>query len=272
MAGDAEPRFVVWDEAAPLYGEGWSPFGSFSEQLVELAAIRPGERVVDLGTGNGIGLIPAATAAAPSVVLGVDFSTEMLAGAQRRASAARASNIELARMDVATLSLPDGRFDVAVASSVLQFVGFSADVVREWCRVLRVGGRLLCSIPSYGSDVTQTVLLEVMRDHASALPVQLAERVRNRGSFQPPDLAALCLASGFKSADASRMRLSTTVPDTDAWWQVQWSHGIRGFLRAFDPTTLAAVKSAASERVGDLAEPDGSIPINAVMDYCHATK
>jgi hypothetical protein len=51
---------IVWDEVARLYGVGVSPFRVLSEELVGRAVLRQGDRIVDIGVGNGWGLIPAA--------------------------------------------------------------------------------------------------------------------------------------------------------------------------------------------------------------------
>jgi ubiquinone/menaquinone biosynthesis C-methylase UbiE len=269
-----DDRGLVWDEVAGLYGEGVSPFGFFSVELVEAARLCAGDRVLDLGTGNGLGLIPAARAVAPAVVVGIDLSQEMLDAAARRAASAGVANIELRCMDAARLEFPDESFDVALASSVFQFVGYSPDALREWRRVLRPGGRLVFSIPDAGTDPSMRMLMELISQHASKLPDVLAARLRSAQDSrrQPPDLSVLCRDSGFREVTPSRLELTTTVPDIDAWWDMQWSHGVRTFLRAFDPSTLEEIKREATVRLEALQSEAGTIPIVLTMAACHAVK
>jgi ubiquinone/menaquinone biosynthesis C-methylase UbiE len=275
MSGVAvgDDRALVWDEIAGLYGEGFSPFGFFSVELVESARLCAGEQVLDLGTGNGLGLIPAARAVAPAVVVGIDFSQDMLDAAERRAVSAGVANIELRRMDATHLEFPDESFDVALASSVFQFVGYSPDALGEWRRVLRPGGRLVFSIPDTGTDPSMRVLMELISQHASKLPHALAARLRSaRDSRRQPDLAALCSESGFREVTPSRLELTTTLPDVDAWWEMQWSHGVRTFLRAFDASTLEDIKDEATVRLEALRSEAETIPVVLTMAVCHAVK
>jgi len=80
----------------------------------------------------------------------------------------------------------------------------------------------------------------------------------------------LCRASGFCAVTLSRLELTTTVPDMDAWWDMQWSLGVRTFLRAFDPSTLEEIKREV--RLEALRREDGTIPIVLTMSACHAVK
>ena len=135
---------IVWDEVARLYGVGVSPFRVLSEELVKRASLRRGERIVDIGVGNGWGLIPAAHTVAPAIAVGMDFSTPMLAAARERSHAAGLRNVRLVQGDARHPGLGDQSFDVALASSVFQFVGYAPDVLAQWRHLLRPGGRL-CS-------------------------------------------------------------------------------------------------------------------------------
>ncbi len=99
---------------------------------------RPG-RVLEVGVGTGKNL-PLWPAAAD--VMGIDLSGRMLARARRRARELRLS-ARFESMDVEALDLPDGSFDVAVASFVFCSVADPLRGLRELLRVLRPGGRLV---------------------------------------------------------------------------------------------------------------------------------
>ena len=270
----AEDPTSVWNEVAGLYGEGDSPYGFFSTELVRVAALSPGERVVDLGTGNGLGLVPAAQVVAPAVVVGVDFAKDMLDAAARRAARLGVTNVRLVCSDVGQLDFANATFDVALASSVFQFAGYSSAVLEEWRRVLRPGGRLVFSVPEIGSDPVTNLIGDLIGEHAAKLDPGMLEalRVTQQNRSEHLDLRALCLASGFRSASMSELRRTTGVAGVDQWWAMQWTHGIRTFLREFDDATLQKINRDAGVRLGGLRKADGTIPLTLTMSVCTAVK
>jgi demethylmenaquinone methyltransferase/2-methoxy-6-polyprenyl-1,4-benzoquinol methylase len=110
--------------------------------VVRMAALRPGSRVLDLAAGTGDLSIALATQGHPGVVLGTDFSPEMLEVAERKALSYRGdAGLTFQVEDAQALSLADASFDVVtVAFGVRNFPDRAANF-REVLRVLRPGGR-----------------------------------------------------------------------------------------------------------------------------------
>lgn len=109
-----------------------------------LARVAPGERILDLGCGEGA--FAAALAAAGANVLAADIAAEPL----RRAREAH-PDLELQLLEEeARWSIPDSAFDVVWAGEVIEHVADTAGWLSELRRVLRSGGRLLLSTPSLG--------------------------------------------------------------------------------------------------------------------------
>jgi len=115
-----ETQHENWDSAAVGWME-WSEFNDradrhVSERLVELAAVGPGSRVLDVAAGYGE---PALTAArkvgAEGRVVATDISAEMLTFARERAAAAGLGNLEFVQSDAGGLDFPQGSFDAAVS-------------------------------------------------------------------------------------------------------------------------------------------------------------
>jgi arsenite methyltransferase len=112
--------------------------------VLGVLALRPGERVVDLGCGPGFLAAEMAEAVGPGGrVHGVDASASMLAIADGRRPAADAAPIELSEQGVTALSFDDGAFDAAVSTQVYEYVRDMAAALAEARRVLAPGGRLL---------------------------------------------------------------------------------------------------------------------------------
>jgi ubiquinone/menaquinone biosynthesis C-methylase UbiE len=117
----------------------------YREKALDLANLRPGESVLDIGCGTGTLAIAAKQrVGSTGRVYGVDASSEMLARATRKATKA-AAEVVFQNGVVERLSFPDSQFDVVLATLMLHHLGRKA---RQQCadevrRVLKPGGRVL---------------------------------------------------------------------------------------------------------------------------------
>ncbi|WP_309133784.1 arsenite methyltransferase [Cellulomonas sp.] len=108
-----------------------------------VADLRPGERVLDLGSGAGIDALLSARRVGPTgFVHGVDMTDEMLALARANAAEARATNVAFHRGTIEDLPLPDACVDVVVSNCVVNLSPDKDAVLAEAHRVLVPGGRL----------------------------------------------------------------------------------------------------------------------------------
>jgi arsenite methyltransferase len=110
---------------------------------VRHADLRPGEDVVDLGSGGGIDCLLAARAVTPSgSVVGVDFVPDMVARATSAAAQAGLSNVRFVEGLIEALPLPDESTDVVISNGVVNLSPRKVRVLTEAFRILRPGGRL----------------------------------------------------------------------------------------------------------------------------------
>jgi len=108
-----------------------------------LGELRPGEQVVDCGSGAGADSLIAARIVGPSGwVIGVDMTPEMLAKARRNAEVAGLRNVEFREGVLEALPAPDGWADVVISNGVLNLVPDKTVALAEFFRVLRPGGRI----------------------------------------------------------------------------------------------------------------------------------
>jgi len=214
-SGDAVfgPGLYTPDELGPL------PAGAVAASLgcgnpTAVADLRPGETVLDLGSGGGIDVLLAARRVGPGgTAYGLDMTDEMLALARRNAAEAGVGNAIFVKGEIEAIPLPDASVDVVISNCVINLSTEKSHVFAEIARVLRPGGRLGVS------DV-------VADDRLS--PADRAER----GNFVGCTAGALTFgeyAAGLAEAGLAEIRLTPTHAVGD---------GLYGAI-------VAAVRSAA---------------------------
>ena len=159
-----------------------------------LGDIRPGERVVDCGSGAGTDALIAARLVAPTGgVIGVDMTPEMLATARVNADEAGISNVEFREGLLEALPVETGWADVVISNGVLNLVPDKAAALAEMHRVLRPGGRL-----QVADIVLERSVSATSRQDVSLWTGCIA------GGLLEDELLALIAAAGFVDVELVR--------------------------------------------------------------------
>lgn len=172
-----------------------------------LAALRPGETVLDLGAGAGFDCFLAAKrVGAAGRVIGVDMTPEMLSRARANAQRLAEQNVEFRLGEIEHLPLEDSSVDVILSNCVINLSPDKPAVFREAFRVLRPGGRLAIS------DVVRL----------TDLPASLAQ-----------DVAALtgCVAGAAAVSELERLLGEAGFSDV----QIEINEASREFIRDWMP-------------------------------------
>jgi SAM-dependent methyltransferase len=160
-----------------------------------VADLRPGEVVLDLGSGGGIDVLLSAARVGPTgFAYGLDMTDEMLALARQNAASAGATNVEFRKGRIESIPLGDASVDVVISNCVVNLSTDKAAVLAEVARVLRPGGRIGIS--------------DVVADDALS-PAERAER----GSFVGCIAGALSFAeyrAGLESVGLTDISVTPT--------------------------------------------------------------
>ena len=137
-----------WDKAANIYEEFWQQqLEPAQTKLLEMAELKPGERVLDNSCGTGMVTFPAAEAiGAEGEIIGTDISETMIETAREEAEACGIRNATFERMDAEELVYEDGGFAAVLNGLGLMYVPDTLKAIQEMHRVLKPGGRALAAV------------------------------------------------------------------------------------------------------------------------------
>ena len=186
-------------------------FGPCAAKLVQAAAPKPGERVLDVGCGTGIVAREVASSlGATGAVTGVDLSSNMLAVA-RAAAAREGLTIEWREGNAEQLPFHDNAFDLVLCQFALMFVADKAAALSEMRRVVTGNGRVLITVwqgldrhPFY-----QTLHQGIQQ----RLGISALQDIFALGNTD--DLRRLALAAGFRPVDIAPFSITARFPNPD---------------------------------------------------------
>jgi arsenite methyltransferase len=193
--------------------------------VLHALALRPGERVLDIGSGPGLLAADMGLAVGPSGhVQGIDVSESMIA--MSRARCAGRPNVEFRIGDATTLPFPTNNFDVAVSTQVYEYLddaGITA-ALSELHRVLRPGGRALIL------DTDGDSLVWHSTDRSRMARVLSAWEEHCADFHLPPKLSSRLTRAGFRILRREVIAMLNPEYDPNTY-----SHGLIGLIVSFAP-------------------------------------
>lgn len=209
---------------------------------VTLASLKPGQVVLDLGSGGGIDCFLAARQVGESGrVIGVDMTAEMVDLARRNKAKLGAENVEFRLGEIEHLPVPDGIVDVIISNCVINLSPDKPQVFREAFRALKPGGRLAVS-DIMSLEPLPEELLNNMDSWSACISGALAEQ----------DYVAAIEAAGF--VDVKVERVYPEKPDVAEELRAA---GLEEHLEDVIAGKLAVIKSEEGVKVVPVEEVGG---------------
>ena len=168
-----------------------------------VAVMRPGETILDLGSGGGLDVLLSARRVAPDgIAYGLDASSDMLALARRNAEEGQVTNARFLLGRIESIPLPDDHVDVVISNCVINLSGDKPGVLAEAYRVLKPGGRLGISDVTADADVDPE-LLSLAEQRVGCLAGALSQSEYER-LLTAAGFAGVCITSTSQAADGLR--------------------------------------------------------------------
>lgn len=215
----------IFDDAAASYDQvGPSIFTQFGKRLVDHMDLVPGMRVLDIATGKGAALIPAAHRVGPEgQVIGIDLSNAILQEAGNAVRMEGLTNVELHKMDAEHLEFPDQSFDAVTCAFALFFFPDLEAALREMYRVCKPGGCLAI-----------TYFNKIPPPFSPGFPILLQQLMAYRVGMQTPqplsctprEVEALLNRSGFPLIKIYDELNDIVYKSEEEWWSFLLTPGI----------------------------------------------
>ncbi|HET9982552.1 MAG TPA: arsenite methyltransferase [Longimicrobiales bacterium] len=205
-----------------------------------LAELRPGEVVLDLGSGGGIDVLLSARRVGPEgKAYGLDMTDEMLELARSNQRQAGVENVEFLRGEIEAIPLPDGAVDVVISNCVINLSADKRRVLAEAFRVLRPGGRFAVSDVVVRGEVPPEVRRSMelwVGCIAGALEEAEFRRLLEEVGFEDVDIEPTRVY-GFDEARAFLAEAGLDAPSVAAGIDGRF---MAAFVRARKPATPSA--------------------------------
>lgn len=255
----------VFDGAAAHYDRIGTPLFEWAgARLVELVGVSKNVNILDIGTGAGAVLIPAAQRGAN--VTGIDLADGMLRSVEQVARERQLTNYHLFKMDAEHLEFPDSSFDAVTCAFALFLCPSMRAALGEMQRVLKTDGRI--GVTVWGPapfDPAWKILSEQIRAYG------IEVRMPNKVSYSEEEIRALLETAGFAAVETRLEPINAVYPSEEDWWQFQFTTGARIALLRMPNEIRKKFRDEYLAKLRHLFRADG-LHLPAPVMYVTATK
>lgn len=257
-------QHAMWSSVAA----GWAEHADYADargaettaRMLELAALRPGERVLELACGpGGLGIAAAEQVGPNGEVVLSDVAPEMTAVAADRAAAAGIQNVSTAVLDLEDIDQPDGLYDAVLCREGFMFALDPEHAARELARVLRPGGRAVLAV--WGPR-ERNPWLGLVFDAVSAQTGAVIPPPGVPGPFAQSDaqrLHTLLSDAGFEHVSVTEQPVPLRARTFEEWWSrtTALAGPMANILAAMPAEVVEGIRARLIESTREYETPAG---------------
>jgi enediyne biosynthesis protein CalE5 len=268
QSNDRERQRQQWDSVAAGWKKWWLTIEKgaqhVSERMVELAEVKPGQRVLDIATGIGEPALLAASRVGPAGwVVATDLSSQMLDIARERATTLGLTNVELIEADAERLDFPDGSFDTILCRWGLTDLSNPLNTLVAIRRLLNPKGSFATSVWEVGPKGRPLAsLATAVAREMFDLPLPRPGDPSPSGSAENA-LAKEMVQAGFSDVRVEEMTLTLELPSTEDCTQylMDVSPVLAALLSDKSSGQQADYRQRLAEKLQQYVTVDGSVRI-----------
>jgi ubiquinone/menaquinone biosynthesis C-methylase UbiE len=255
-----------WDKASGYYDDSWKEqLKPAQDRLLEMAALKQGEDVIETACGSGLVTMRAARAVAPDgQVVATDLSDEMISRASSLAEEKQISNVTFKRMNAEQLDLNGRYFDAALCGLGLMYVPDPVQAMSEMNRLLKPGGRSVVAIWGERKHCGWAEIFPIVdsRVKSDVCPLFFQQGTGNTIEYTFSQ-------AGYRDIEVDRFHVTLSYPNQELALSAAFSGGpVALAYDKFDEQTRASaheeyLDSIAEFRVGDGYEIPGEFVVAA---------
>lgn len=254
---DRQKKQIVglYHRVASTYGQvGPNPFSYAGQQLVKYMEITEGKRVLDVATGRGANLFPAAEVVGPrGEVVGIDLAEGMVQETMEAIRQRGLQNATVMQMDAEELTFDSASFDYVLCSFALFLFPHLEYALGEFLRVLCAGGKLGVTFAKNPDPLSLWY-----GERLTAYHQRYQFPLRAGGNdLQPAQLPELLINAGFSDVQVFYEDVTFWYASPQEWWDARWTHGTRYALEHMPAEALTAFKDEVLARVQETVQPEG---------------
>ncbi len=252
---------TTYDQVGPQF------FSHFGRRIIDTANIPAGSKVLDVATGRGALLFPAAEAVGQDgQVIGIDLSETMIQETSQELARRNLSpNIEVQQMDAEHLQFADQSFDYVLCGFAVFFFPQLTRAMSEFYRVLKPNARICVSTWNKLMDEELSWFDEIVKTHLPPEP-EANQPEEPNSTPQPVFDTAEGLRSILENAGFENVQIFSEAKDfvyatNEEYWSTLWAHGTRGILERIEHANgkegLEQFRSDVFRKADALKKDDG---------------
>ncbi len=245
------------DLEGPGFGLDDRFFTTMGQRIAERAQIRPGSTVLDVASGTGTSLFPAAEIVGETgKVIGTDLAIEMVQKTGAEIKRRELRNVEMLHMDAESLEFADDSFDHLLCGFVLFFLPNLSATLSEFRRLLKPGGRIAVSTFDESGFpwgwFEHLLIIEGICSRMADLSSFVFQQLETED-----EMLTIFQQAGFKNIEVITEDYEDVYQDENTWWESLLSTKDFALIHPLENETKEKIKSEAFIKLQDFKGPGG---------------